>query len=231
MMCRVLQIRCWVRAGCSVVGLAAHSYAPMGLDWDWVCLRWVGIGWHCVCVGLAGPAAREASIGSAICRSPAPFGSSRERYGNRHHTRAVVISKPSNAPTEQPSSQPRAGGHLPHTPSAQFGFYSYRVTVCITAVTRGLCVWRCLDYRTSERQNNIRIRCGVALARVFTFQACSHVRSHRDGKAGVKSGGASTPNSSILTVRRGKPKVWGFIETQKQDFKLKPNQFAHRLNY
>ena len=61
-----LNIRCWAGAGWSVAGLAAHSYAPMGLDWDWVCLSRVEIGWHRVCVGLArgwrGPAYRLSNV-------------------------------------------------------------------------------------------------------------------------------------------------------------------------
>lgn len=107
-MCRVLNIKCWVRAGWSVVGSAAHSYAWMGLDWDWVCLSWVEIGWHCVCVGLAGAGSvGEQPIGSAVRRTPALFGWSQERDGNRHHTRAAVISQPDNAPTIQPTTSRR----------------------------------------------------------------------------------------------------------------------------
>ena len=65
-----LNIRCWVGAGWSVVGSAAHSYARLDLDSDGVCLSWVEIGWHCVCVGLAwgGPGGNQ-PIDSGILSS------------------------------------------------------------------------------------------------------------------------------------------------------------------
>ncbi len=126
-----------------------------------------------------------------------------------------MISQPDNTPTNQPSSQPQAAGHLPHTQSAQFCFYSYRVAVCITAVTGGRCVWIIEPQRDSQTSEADVVSRWLVYLHFRRVAMCSHAETRR---LGDKSGGQLTPDSSILTVRRGNPhlrvhrridRVWG----------------------
>lgn len=156
----------WGRVECGGLGCTQFRSDGFGLrlslsesGWDWLA--------PCLCRFGRGRPGGKPPIGSAMCRIPAPFGWSREQDGNRHHTRAAVISQPHSAPTNQPPSQPQAAGHLPHAPSAQLCFYSYRATVCITAVSRGRRVWRCLDHRDSQASDADVVSC---------WRVCLHFR-------------------------------------------------------
>lgn len=148
-----------LRSGCS--GLRLSLSAP---GWDWLAL--------CLCRfgrGCRGPAWREAPYRrSNMWESRSFFGWSGERDGNRHHTRAAVNSQPDNAPT-QPAIQPTASSRPPTT-------HPQRTHSFVSIATKGMCASRRLPgdvvsggVWTSERQSNVRSRCGVALAAVFTF--------------------------------------------------------------
>ena len=135
-----------------------------------------------------------------MCRIPAPFGWSRERDGNRHHTRAAVISQPDSAPTNQPPGRPQAAGHLPHAPSAQSCFYSYRATVCITAVSRGRRVWRCLDHRDSPTSD---------ADVVSRWLVCLHFRRAATSSLQSLEARQHREYPSSLSVRGGNPRSDG----------------------
>ena len=153
--------------------LAAHSYAWKGLDWDGVCLSWVEIGWHCVCVGLAGAAEREAAYRPCNMQESCSFWLKlRARWQQTSHQGCG--DQP--ARQHQPASQPQTAGHLPNTPGAQFGFYSYRASVCITAVTRGLCL------EVSEPQGDSRtsdvVLCFLTFIYILGVLPCAVMQRH-----------------------------------------------------
>lgn len=114
-------------------------------------------------------------IGPAIWKSPALLGSSLERDGNRHHTRAAVISHPDN--TSHPANRKQPATY--HTPRAHSfvsiatGRLSASQRLPEDVVSGG--VW------TSGRQSYVRRTCGDGFSCIYILgkQPCAFMQTQR----------------------------------------------------